>query len=121
LEPAGTDNTVSWQAISGARVRWDSGNAADNCRVSLALAARWRHLMSLNLAATNKFLAPINKSQTAVKATKKRIRQQEAVVAVYSALPEDEFHKTMTLREAKSIARHLGLNLRQVRSGAYQR
>ena len=35
-------------------------------------------------------------------------------------LPEDEFHKAMTLQEAKSIARHLGLTLRQVRSGAYR-
>jgi hypothetical protein len=29
------------------------------------------------------------------------------------------FHDTMTLREAKSIARQLGLTLRQVRSGDY--
>jgi hypothetical protein len=29
-------------------------------------------------------------------------------------------HNTMTLQEAKSIARHLGLTLRQVRSGAYR-
>ena len=28
--------------------------------------------------------------------------------------------KPMTLQEAKSIARHLGLTLRQVRSGAYR-
>jgi len=28
--------------------------------------------------------------------------------------------KVMTLQEAKSIARHLGLTLRQVRSGAYR-
>ena len=35
-------------------------------------------------------------------------------------LPEDDFRKTMMLREAKSIARHLGLTLRQVRSGAYR-
>jgi hypothetical protein len=30
------------------------------------------------------------------------------------------FHNTMTLQEAKSIARHLGLTLRQVRSGDYR-
>jgi L-ribulose-5-phosphate 3-epimerase UlaE len=30
------------------------------------------------------------------------------------------FHKAMTLQEAKSIARHLGLTLRQVRSGKYR-
>jgi hypothetical protein len=30
------------------------------------------------------------------------------------------FHKTMTLQEAKSIARHFGLTLRQVRSGEYR-
>ena len=35
-------------------------------------------------------------------------------------LPEDDFHKTMMLREAKSIARHLGLTLRTVRSGDYR-
>jgi hypothetical protein len=29
-------------------------------------------------------------------------------------------HNTMTLQEAKSIARHLGLTLRRVRSGAYR-
>ena len=29
-------------------------------------------------------------------------------------------HKPMTLQEAKSIARHLGLTLRQVRSGNYR-
>ena len=40
LEPAGTDNTVSWLAIRGARVPQDSGTAADKCRISLALAAR---------------------------------------------------------------------------------
>jgi hypothetical protein len=48
LEPAGTDNTVSWLAIRGARVPQDSGNPADNCRISLALAARWLHLMPRN-------------------------------------------------------------------------
>jgi hypothetical protein len=31
-----------------------------------------------------------------------------------------DFEKPMTLQEAKSIARHLGLTLRQVRSGAYR-
>jgi hypothetical protein len=35
-------------------------------------------------------------------------------------LPRMRFHNTMTLPEAKSIARHLGLTLRQVRSGAYR-
>jgi hypothetical protein len=30
------------------------------------------------------------------------------------------FHKTMTLQEAKSIARHLGLTLRKVRSNDYR-
>jgi hypothetical protein len=29
-------------------------------------------------------------------------------------------HKTMTLQEAKSVARHLEITLRQVRSGAYR-
>ena len=35
-------------------------------------------------------------------------------------LPLVRFHNTMTLQEAKSIARHLGLTLRQVRSGDYR-
>ena len=30
------------------------------------------------------------------------------------------FHNTMTLQEAKSIARHLGLTLRTVRSGDFR-
>jgi hypothetical protein len=60
---------VSWLAIRGARVRQDSGNAADNCLISLSLAARWATSI---LAATNKCLAKSNKSQTGVKATKKR-------------------------------------------------
>jgi hypothetical protein len=33
---------------------------------------------------------------------------------------EDDFNKTMMLQQAKSIARHLGLTLRQVRSGAHR-
>jgi serine protease Do len=39
------------------------------------------------LAATNKFLAPINKSQTGVKATKKRIRQKKRCPP-HAALPQ---------------------------------
>jgi hypothetical protein len=35
-------------------------------------------------------------------------------------LPDNDFPKSMTLQEAKSIARHLGLTLRQVRSGDYR-
>ena len=35
-------------------------------------------------------------------------------------LPDDDFTKTMTLRKAKSIARHLRLTLRQVCSGDYR-
>jgi len=38
---------VSWLAL-GARVIRRSGNAADNCLISLALAARWLHLMPHN-------------------------------------------------------------------------
>ena len=45
------------------------------------------------LAATNKFLAKSNKSQTGVTATKKRIRQKEAVAAALCVLPEDDFAK----------------------------
>jgi hypothetical protein len=65
------------------------------------------------LAATNKFSAPINKSQTGAKPTKKRIRR-----LVRAA--RGRFHETMMLQEAKSIALHLRLTLRQVRSGAYR-
>ena len=67
----------------------------------------------------NKFLAKSNKSQTGLKATKKRVRQEKRYPPL-CVLPKDEFHKTMTLQEAKSIARHLGFTLRQVRSGAYR-
>jgi hypothetical protein len=34
--------------------------------------------------------------------------------------PRERFHKAMTLQEAKSIARHLGLTLRLQRSGDYR-
>ena len=71
------------------------------------------------LAATNKLLAKSNKSQTGVKATKKRSAKRSGIRRLVRAA-EDECHKTMTLQEAKSIARHLRLTLRQVRSGAYR-
>jgi len=51
----------------------------------------------------------MNKSRTAAKTTKKRFRP---------SVPDGR--KTMTLQEAKSIARHLGFTLRQARSGDYQ-
>jgi 2'-5' RNA ligase len=57
------------------------------------------------MAATNKCLAKSNKSEAGGKATKKRNRQWTAHV---------------TLQQAKSIARHLGLTLRKVRSGDYR-
>jgi hypothetical protein len=56
----------------------------------------------------NKCLAQSNKSRTDCEATKKRFRRQWCS------------HKAMTLQEAKSIARHLGLTLREVRPGAYR-
>ncbi len=37
-----------------------------------------------------------------------------------AALRVLRIHETMMLQQAKSIARHLGLTLRQVRSGAYR-
>ena len=58
------------------------------------------------MAATNKCLAQSNKSSGRGKATKKQFRQMNGVA--------------MTLQEAKSIARHLGLTLRKVRSGHYR-
>jgi hypothetical protein len=60
------------------------------------------------MAAMNKYLAQSNKSRTDCEATKKRFRRQWCS------------HKAMTLQQAKSIARHLGLTLRMVRSGDYR-
>jgi hypothetical protein len=37
-----------------------------------------------------------------------------------SPAPRQPIHKAMTLQEAKSIGRHLGLTLRKVRSGDYR-
>jgi L-ribulose-5-phosphate 3-epimerase UlaE len=54
------------------------------------------------MAATNKYLAQSNKCPVGGKATKKPM------------------NSAMTLQEAKSIARHLGLTLREVRSGDYR-
>ena len=64
------------------------------------------------MAATNKCLAQSNKSSTARKATKKRLGQPNG----YRLMDEC----AMTLQEAKSIARHLGLTLRKSRSGDYR-
>ncbi len=60
------------------------------------------------MAARNKSLAKSNKSGAGGKATKTRNRR---IVKKLS---------NMTLQEAKSIARHLGLTLRKVRSGDYR-
>ena len=60
--------------------------------------------------ATNKCLAASNKSNVVGIATKER-------------RPMNDIHRAsmaMTLQEAKSIARHLGLTLRKVRSGDYR-
>ena len=57
-------------------------------------------------AAKNKSLAKSNKSGAGGKATKTRNIIKE--------------FRDMTLQEAKSIARHLGLTLRKVRSGDYR-
>jgi hypothetical protein len=40
-------------------------------------AARWRHLMSHNFGSNEQMFGAINKSQTGVEATKKRIRQNK--------------------------------------------
>ena len=63
------------------------------------------------MAAKNKCLAQMNKSGTAGKTTKKRFSQSMGIEWALIA---------MTLQEAKSIARHLGLTLRKVRSGDYR-
>ena len=60
------------------------------------------------MAARNKSLAKSNKSGPGGKATKTRNRR---IVREMN---------NMTLQEAKSIARHLGLTLRKVRSGDYR-
>ena len=97
------------------------------------------------MAATNKCLAKSNKSYTAGKATKRRLRQCArppsmggrrahtretagmkpilcaAPVRTGSLAPAAvDDSRPMTLEEAKSIARHLGLTLRKVRSGDYR-
>ena len=64
------------------------------------------------MAATNKCLTQSNKSCTGRKATKKRLGQPNG----YRLMDEC----AMTLQEAKSIARHLGLTLRKIRSGDYR-
>ena len=60
------------------------------------------------MAATNKFLTQSNKSSRGDETTNKR----SAPIAIGWCI--------LTLQEAKSIARHLGLTLRQVRSGDYR-
>jgi hypothetical protein len=62
------------------------------------------------MAAKNKCLARNNKSHTGREATKKRTRTK----GIHRA------SMAMTLQQAKSIARHLGLTLRKVRSGDYR-
>jgi len=63
------------------------------------------------MAAENKCLAQNNKSGTGREATKKRFGQSMDI---------DQALIAMTLQEAKSIARHLRLTLRTVRSGDYR-
>jgi hypothetical protein len=67
--------------------------------------------IAATMAATNKCLAQSNKSRTGREATKKRFSQSMGIEWALIA---------MTLQEAKSIARHLGLTLRTVRSGDYR-
>jgi hypothetical protein len=71
------------------------------------------------MAATNKCLAKSNKSGMGVKATKERIRQMKRYPPPLRGVRR-RLHTTMMLQQAKSIARHLGLTLRQVRSGDYR-
>src|SRR5215467_439867 len=71
------------------------------------------------MASTNKCLAYSNKSGTGGRATKKRIRQMKRYPPPLRAVRR-RLHTTMTLQKAKSIARHLGLTLHQVRSGDYR-
>jgi len=67
------------------------------------------------MARTNKCLAQSNKSDTRAQATKQQSipsRRNRARVCAGGG-------QAMTLQEAKSIVRHLGLTLRKVRSGDY--
>src|SRR3954449_9369602 len=67
------------------------------------------------MARTSKCLAKTNKPDTTAKATKQRSipsRSNPRRVCAGGG-------QTMTLQEAKSIVRHLGLTLRKVRSGDY--
>ena len=67
------------------------------------------------LAATNKSLAQRNKSYTRAKGLKSGSANEQP----YLVLPRN-FHKAMTLQQAKSVARHLRFTLRQLRSGKYR-
>ena len=62
---------------------------------------------STQLASNEQSLMQTNKSQAPAKATNKRFANESAVC-------------NMTLQQAKSIARHLGLTLRQLRAGGYR-
>jgi hypothetical protein len=81
------------------------------------------------MAATNKCLAQSNKSRGGGKATKKRIPPITGIGRALICRRSDQspcscspmtISRTMTLRKAKSIARHLRLTLRQVCSGDYR-
>jgi hypothetical protein len=76
--------------------------------------ARWRHVMSLNLAATNKFLAKRNTPRRG----SKRLRNGSATRSGSRRLPGAARRRISRNYEAKSIARHLGLTVRQVRYAA---
>ena len=67
------------------------------------------------MARTNKCLAQSNKSDTRAQATK----QQANPSRMYPRRVRVGGGQAMTHQEAKSIARHLGLVLRKVRSGDY--
>ena len=76
-------------------------------------------LISTPTGRTNKCLAQNNKSDSRGKATKRRFRDIKRYPAprAYCQNVSPQHHE---LQEAKSIARHLGLTLHRVRSGAYR-
>jgi hypothetical protein len=67
----------------------------------------------------NKCLAKSNKSGAGGKATKRGFATRSGIRRLMRAVRR-RLHKAMTLQKAKSIARHLGLTLREVCSGDYR-
>ena len=85
---------------------------------------QWRRAMAARkvtqFGSEEQIFGEEEQAPTGYQATKKRSATRSGSRRL-PALPEDEFHETMTLQEAKSIARHLGLTVRQVRYALQRR